>query len=139
MSLKRVVILEIEDNDNHLTDRFIEMLSPKNDDVIYDSSNLNFNKLTIIQNKNIVKKNGRVINLTSKEYEVVLLLAKHAGWVYSREQIYESIWQESSDSCVHAVENMISRIRKKIEDDPSHPQYIITVPGFGYKFMKKLE
>ncbi|MDU4735682.1 MAG: response regulator transcription factor [Thomasclavelia ramosa] len=103
----------------------------------YDSNELEFNNLKIDLVQNIVTKNGMDIYLTKSEFQVIKLLSSHPGQVFSKEQLFEIIWNEKSESCLYAVENMISRIRKKIEDDPSRPQYILTVYGYGYKFTKK--
>lgn len=105
--------------------------------ITYDSNELEFNNLKIDLVQNIVIKNGIDIYLTKSEFQVIKLLSSHPGQVFSKEQLFEIIWNEKSESCLHAVENMISRIRKKIEDDPSRPQYILTVYGYGYKFTKK--
>ena len=72
--------------------------------------------------------------MTKNEYKLILYLASHPNRVFSKEQIYKEIWNESIDNCTHSIENMISRLRKKIEDDHKNPKYIITVYGFGYKF-----
>lgn len=105
--------------------------------MIYDSNELKCNNLKIdfIQNK--VIKNGVEIYLTKLEFDIFKLLFSHSGQVFSKERLYELIWNEKSNSCFHAIENIISRLRKKIEDDPSNPKYILTVHGFGYKFKEK--
>ena len=84
-----------------------------------------------------VLKNGVDVNLTAIEYGVLLYLMAHPGWVYTKEQIYEALWDEESDSTMQAVAIVISRLRGKIEDDPKNPEYIVTVSGFGYRFMKR--
>lgn len=91
--------------------------------------------IDLVQNK--VIKNGKDIYLTKYEFQVIKLLCLHPGQIFSKELLYELIWNEKSNSCLHAVENMISRIRKKIEDNPSNPKYILTVYGYGYKFINK--
>lgn len=87
--------------------------------------------------KNKVTKNGIEIDLTKSEFEIFKLLFSHPEQVFSKSMLYELIWNEKSNSCFHAIENTISRLRKKIEDDPSNPKCIVTVHGFGYKFIKK--
>lgn len=87
--------------------------------------------------KKIISKNGNEIHLTKIEFKILSLFFENPERVFTKDQIYNIAWEETSESCIHAVENMISRLRKKIEDNPSKPVYIITVPGFGYKLSNK--
>ncbi|MBS6680102.1 MAG: winged helix-turn-helix transcriptional regulator [Roseburia sp.] len=68
------------------------------------------------------------------EFEILQLLAKNPGRVFSKEQIYDMVWYEPYAGDYNIVMSHISHIREKIEDDPSHPVYIQTVWGVGYKF-----
>lgn len=77
---------------------------------------------------------SRDVDLTSKEFDLLLLLASHRGRVYSRGQILEAIWKSPYEGYDHNVNCHINRLRLKIERDPSHPRYIVTVWGVGYKF-----
>lgn len=77
------------------------------------------------------------ISLSKLEYGVLYLLAKHPGWIFSKEQIYEFVWEEHSNSYFNAVTNTISRLRKKLADESIKIEYIQTVPGHGYKFLPK--
>lgn len=79
-----------------------------------------------------LKKNS--IELSSKEFGLLSYLAKHPGQVFTTEQLYVAIWDESSVGETRTVLVHISSLRKKIEPDPSNPQYILTVRGIGYKF-----
>lgn len=74
------------------------------------------------------------VALSHYEYGILYFLARHPGWVFSKEQIFEEVWHLESDSCFSAVANTMSRLRKKIEPNPQFPIYIQTVPGHGYKF-----
>lgn len=103
----------------------------------YDSNDLIFNDLKIDLFRNVVTKNENDIYLTKSEFQIIKLLSLYPGQVFSKSTLYELIWNEKTESCLHVVENMISRIRKKIEDDPANPKYILTVRGFGYKFKEK--
>lgn len=77
---------------------------------------------------------GREVELTNKEYELLLFLMLHVDTVFSREQLYERIWgwEAMGDSATVAVH--INRLRKKIEADPANPRYIESVWGAGYRF-----
>ena len=81
---------------------------------------------------------GTKVTLTSKEFEILALLAANPGKVYSRNQIYEHIWGASSEIAEDSITVFMRRIREKIEDNPSQPKYLITVWRVGYKFAEFL-
>jgi DNA-binding response OmpR family regulator len=76
----------------------------------------------------------RRVDLTAAEFEVLRSLAAHPGWVYSRQQIMEELWDGEFFGEVRTADVHIRNIRRKIETDPSNPRYIQTVRGMGYKF-----
>lgn len=80
-----------------------------------------------------VHKNGLAVDLTAKEYEILRLLLSNPKKVYTKAQLYSSIWQDDYLGDENAVNVHISRLRTKIEDDPRKPKYILTVWGIGYK------
>ena len=80
-----------------------------------------------------VKKNGKEIELTAKEFEILKLLLQNPKKVYTKEQIYSLVWNDAYLGDENAVNVHISRLRTKIEDNPRDPQSIITVWGIGYK------
>ena len=82
----------------------------------------------------IVERDGKSIELTNYEFEILYLLAQYPGQVFSKEQIYNQVWKEPYYGAEDNVMSLIRRIRKKIEPDPSRPIYILTVWGIGYKF-----
>lgn len=90
--------------------------------------------LSISFGKYLVEKNGRALDLTSKEFEILALLAANPGQVYTRQQIYEHIWGEGAVVDANSITVFIRRIREKIEDNASQPKYLLTVWGVGYKF-----
>ncbi len=79
---------------------------------------------------------GEPVKLTAKEYAIVELLMVNAGRVYSAEQIYEKVWQESAYAVENTVMVHIRRIREKIEINPREPRYLKVVWGVGYKMEK---
>ena len=80
-----------------------------------------------------IKRDGEIVPIAVREFEILRFLVEHAGTVFSLQEIYEEIWgQEFGD--VSAVSVYIQRIRKKIEDDYHNPQYIKTIHGKGYLF-----
>lgn len=80
-----------------------------------------------------VKKAGKEITLTAKEFEILKLLLQNPKKVYTKEQIYSLVWNDAYLGDENAVNVHISRLRTKIEDNPRDPKYIITVWGIGYK------
>ncbi|MFO8212498.1 helix-turn-helix domain-containing protein, partial [Pseudomonas aeruginosa] len=75
-----------------------------------------------------------VVTLSAKEYQLLLLLAKNPDRVYSLDQLFTQVWESPSIGDPRTVMVHISNVRKKIEPDPAHPTYIVTVRGGGYKF-----
>jgi len=81
---------------------------------------------------------GKQIDLTAKEFDLLLQFIDHPGRVYSRMQLLDSVWGYGHEGYEHTVNSHINRLRGKIEKDPAHPNYILTVWGVGYKFNDKL-
>ena len=81
--------------------------------------------------------NGTEIVLTGKEFEILMLLVQNRGRVFSKEQIYDAVWNNEYVFDERNMTAYINKIRRKIEPDPAHPRYIITVWGVGYKFSER--
>jgi DNA-binding response OmpR family regulator len=95
---------------------------------------LTFGELTIDPKSFTVRLSGEVVTLSAKEYQLLLLLAKNPDRVYSLDQLFTQVWESPSIGDPRTVMVHISNVRKKIEPDPAHPTYIVTVRGGGYKF-----
>ncbi|MFD6440569.1 response regulator transcription factor [Peribacillus sp. NPDC060186] len=80
-----------------------------------------------------VWKKEKVIKLTSKEFELLKLFAKNRNRVFTKTQIYNLIWNEEYYGDENVINVHMRRLREKIEDDPSNPEYIKTLWGIGYK------
>ncbi|NBC66567.1 MAG: response regulator [Bacteroidetes bacterium] len=93
-----------------------------------------FDPLKIYPNKRKVTLSGKTIDLTSKEYDLLLLFSSNPGKAYSREQLLNKVWGYSYEGYSHTVNSHINRLRSKIEKDPSNPHFIKTVWGVGYRF-----
>jgi DNA-binding response OmpR family regulator len=91
-------------------------------------------ELAIDTAQRIVKVQGRAVELTAKEFDLLLFFARHPGRVFSRVQLLDKVWGYNHDGYEHTVNSHINRLRGKIEADPSKPDYILTVWGVGYKF-----
>lgn len=81
-----------------------------------------------------VRRDGEVIPLTAKEFELLRFFATHAGRVLTKGQIYEHVWRDDYLLDDNTVMVHIRRLREKIERDPSAPRHILTVRGLGYRF-----
>ena len=96
---------------------------------------LELGRITVDTQAMTVSKDGAVLDLTQREYELVRVLASRKGQVFSREALMEQVWNyEGYVGDVRAVDVAIRRLREKIEDDPADPQFIVTRRGLGYVF-----
>ncbi|SHK02777.1 DNA-binding response regulator, OmpR family, contains REC and winged-helix (wHTH) domain [Anaerobranca californiensis DSM 14826] len=95
---------------------------------------MEFGELKIVLNNRQVFHRGENIELTAKEFDILALLATHPGKIYTRENLLDLIWGYEYYGDVRTVDVHVRRIREKIEDNPSEPQYIITKWGVGYFF-----
>ncbi len=77
---------------------------------------------------------GREVELTAREFDLLLFFARHPGRVFSRVQLLDQVWGYNHDGYEHTVNSHINRLRAKIETDPAKPDYILTVWGVGYKY-----
>ena len=96
-------------------------------------------ELTIDPDGCRASKNGKDLELTAKEFEILYDLAQNRGRVISRERLYERIWGEDSFGCDNTMMVHIRHLREKIEDNPATPKYIITMKGLGYKLVNPYE
>lgn len=77
---------------------------------------------------------GKTIELTAKEFDLLLQFAQHPGRVYTRSQLLDLVWGYAHSGYEHTVNSHINRLRAKLEPDASRPRYILTVWGVGYSF-----
>ena len=87
-------------------------------------------------NRTVTVKDIPVL-LTGKEFDLLLFLASNKGRVFTKKQIYSQVWEEQYAFDDSNIMSFISKLRKKIEPDPDHPFYILTVRGVGYRFNKE--
>jgi DNA-binding response OmpR family regulator len=90
--------------------------------------------LFIDAEKRKITLNGKSVDLTAKEFDLLYQFAQHPGRVYTRAQLLELVWGYGHEGYEHTVNSHINRLRAKIEKDPAQPQYVLTVWGVGYKF-----
>jgi DNA-binding response OmpR family regulator len=99
---------------------------------------LNLGAMAIDVEKRTVTVAGRAVDLTAKEFDLLLQFAEHPGRVYSRQQLLDLVWGTGHMGYEHTVNSHINRLRGKIETDPAAPEYVLTVWGVGYKFSDQL-
>ncbi|WP_379971508.1 response regulator transcription factor [Ectobacillus sp. sgz5001026] len=98
-----------------------------------DENEIEIDDLTINVATHEVKKAGRDIKLTPREFTILELLARNSGVVFSAGKIYEQVWQEPYYQSENTIMVHIRKIREKIEENPRKPMFIKTVWGVGYK------
>lgn len=81
----------------------------------------------------VIRRKGEEVKLTSTEYDFLKVLARHAGKVVTQRQILNEVWGPNSIEHTHYLRIYAAQLRKKLEDDPSNPKWIITEPGVGYR------
>ena len=136
----KVMIATFDDED--IFDELVLFLKSKNNvkklNTFPTKNYLEYDSLVIDLKCRTVEVEGKNIELTNYEFEILYLLARNPGQVFSKEQIYNQVWNAPYYGAEDNVMSLIRRIRKKIEPDPSKPEYILTVWGIGYKFNDKL-
>mgnify|MGYP001121852941 CR=1 FL=1 len=93
-----------------------------------------FDKITIDPQVKAVSKEDKELLLTGKEFDLLYFLASSPGRAYTKKQIYKAVWKEAYVYDDNNIMALVSKIRKKIEEDPEHPRVIQTVRGVGYRF-----
>ena len=106
----------------------IEKSGVKNNDILI------FGDLKLDHKNRIVNISGKLINLTSKEFDILELLLTHPNTVYSRDELLKLIWGEDFPGDVRTVDVHVRRLREKVETDPGDPKYVYTKWGAGYYF-----
>lgn len=94
--------------------------------------------LRIDPNKRLVTIDDQSVDLTAREFDLLVQFAAHPGRVYSRSQLLDLVWGQNNASFEHTVNSHINRLRAKIEADPANPDYVLTVWGVGYKFSDQI-
>ncbi len=97
-----------------------------------ESNEIKIGSLVIHPDAYIVSKREETIELTHREFELLHYLAKHIGQVMTREHLLQTVWGYDYFGDVRTVDVTVRRLREKIEDNPSHPSWIVTRRGVGY-------
>ena len=136
--MKKVEIIIRTINENTPpAEKIVAELIDSDNKIEIEQNVLSFPCLEIHLEHRRVFKNGQEIHLSRYEYGILSFMAQHPGQLFTKEQIFEAVWHQDSESCLTAVTNTIGRIRQKIENDKSSPVYIRTISNLGYQFMPK--
>lgn len=100
-----------------------------------DKSLIKIGKLEINFDNYMAHSNGEAVKLTAKEFDILKYLLDHKNSTISRDSILDNIWGYDYQPTARTVDNFILKLRQKIEDDPNHPEILITVHGIGYRFI----
>lgn len=104
-----------------------------------EKGSFRFGSLEVDFERHELRKNGKLIELSHREFRLLEYLIDFRGKLITRERLLENVWEydayDTSYLTTRTVDNHILRLRKKIEDEPDHPRYIQTIRGYGYKFV----
>lgn len=86
-----------------------------------------------------VQLNGNDVALTPTEYDLLKVFILHRGKILTRQQLLKEVWGENAHARMHSLHVYVAQLRQKIEPQPDHPRFILTIPGVGYRFNDELE
>ena len=133
----KLIIISLDESEKGIYDQILKIVNEAdiNIDRKLDESqrDIQVGDLNIIPGQHKVLKQGSEINLTNIEFRILYVLALHQGITLSKEKIYNYVWNGEYLQDDSNITSHVRRLRKKIEDNPSQPEYIQTVRGVGYK------
>ena len=113
---------------------FRRMEALASQDELAENAPLRVGDLSIEPDKRSVEVRGQAVQLTAKEFDLLLHFARYPGRVFTRAQLLDQVWGYGHEGYEHTVNSHINRLRAKIEEDPAKPRYVLTVWGIGYRF-----
>ena len=135
--MEEIIVIRAADPDGSVFKAVMDALSGKRAEVVdvaeQSASVLRIGELEIHHEYRRVLMAGREVVLNHGEYAMLYCMARSPGQVFSKAQLYEAAWGEAYLHGTKSVENIIWRLRRKLEPDPRNPIYIKTVIGAGYK------
>ena len=141
--MEEIIVIRATDPDGSLFRAIIDALKDKRAEVIHAAAPaspvLHIGELEIHHEHRQVFVAGREARLNHGEYAMLYCMASAPGQVFSKAQLYRAAWEEEYLPGTNSVENIIWRLRKKLENDPKHPAYIKTVIGAGYRLQISTE
>ncbi len=133
----KLIVLSLDESEKNIYDKILEIVSKA--DISIDREvdacldEIQIGELLIIPEQHRVLRQGKEVNLTNIEFRILYMLAIHQGITLSKEKIYNYVWNGEYLQDDSNITSHVRRLRKKIENDPSQPEYIQTVRGVGYK------
>ena len=133
----KLIVLSLDESEKNIYDKILEIVSKA--DISIDREvdarldEIQIGELLIIPEQHRVLRQGKEVNLTNIEFRILYMLAIHQGITLSKEKIYNYVWNGEYLQDDSNITSHVRRLRKKIEDDPSQPEYIQTVRGVDYK------
>ena len=133
----KLIVLSLDESEKNIYDKILEIVSKA--DISIDREvdacldEIQIGELLIIPEQHRVLREGKEVNLTNIEFRILYMLAIHQGITLSKEKIYNYVWNGEYLQDDSNITSHVRRLRKKIENDPSQPEYIQTVRGVGYK------
>ena len=135
--MDEIIVIRAADPDGSIFKAIVNALKGKRAEVVHInasvSSVLRIGKLEIDHEHRLVLMAGREVRLNHGEYAMLYCMASSPGQVFSKAQLYAAAWGEEYLHGTNSVENIIWRLRQKLEEDPKHPFYIKTVVRSRYK------
>lgn len=131
------MILTISDSEEGILNKIKSVLACESTLEVMEITNsekLTFQGLEIDQLQRSVIKDGKVVELTRHEYDLLFYLALSPNRVFTKEQIYQHIYEDVESEVDNRVYGLVKNLRKKIEENPEEPHYIETIRGVGYRF-----
>ena len=131
------MIMTFQDEEEHILQEVLSLLKNMPQTVMISTKPervMSFSGLTILMDQRRVLREEQEIALNRLEYQLLLKLAQHPKRIFSREQLCQELYGQDSFDYDNALNCLVSSLRKKIEYEPTHPQYIKTVRGVGYRF-----
>ena len=94
-----------------------------------------FGSVRVDFRRTLVTRGNKAVNVSAREFKLLRYLIEHSGATVSRDELLNEVWGYNSMTTTRTVDVHISSLRQKIEEDPRHPKSIVTIHGFGYKFV----
>ena len=138
--MKEIIVIRTSDPDGSIFRSVLGALQRKNVQILHaadhEPSALTLGDIEIFPKQRRVTKAGVEICLNYGEFSILYCMARYPGHVFSREQLYNAAWDEDYELGSNTVDNVIWRLRNKLESDPRHPTFIKNVFRVGYKIEK---
>lgn len=138
--MSEIIVIRAADPDGSLFQAIVDALKDRRAEIIHVTAQfsavLRIGELEINHEYRRVLMAGREVRLNHGEYAILYCMASSPGQVFSKAQLYAAAWGEEYLHGTNSVENIIWRLRQKLEEDPKHPTYIKTVIRGGYKIVK---